>query len=76
MWLTKKDIDKGFKRVNLQLSIKMARKLGFISEKKSMGPGTLAKLYLVERVEKEYIVESKSTELPGQTSLFDKKRRK
>lgn len=71
--ISRKDLSTGTKRVNLALSIEYYRKLQEMSATKHLPkPGTLATIFVIERIEKDYA----NSELPGQMNLFDVKEKK
>jgi len=76
MFITAADIARGSKRVNVSLDIKTADKLAQLIEvNANVFPGTLCKMYLTDMILKKHREAFKDT-LPGQTSLFDKTKRK
>lgn len=71
-YITAEDIKRGYKRVNMTISIPAARKLVQIADTKGQGPTTYATLLFNEKLNAEIKKQNNSTELPGQTELFGK----
>lgn len=76
MYINAVDVKNGWKRVNMQLNITPARKLAQLSELKGPSPTTLATMYVIERINQEYKKAFGDKELPGQTNLFDERKKK
>lgn len=77
-FITKKDYDAGFKRINIKFPLETVIKLNSLANKKGINTGTLAKMYVYEAL-KNTGEKATSVVLPGQTELFgsrNKKRKK
>lgn len=74
-WITAKDIQAGFKRVNLTPDILLCEKIAILSASRNMKPTTFVSMLAFDAVEKEY-VKLKPSDLPGQGNLFGKGNKK
>lgn len=72
MTITAKDMEQGFKRVNVCLNIKAAEKLEKLSRLKSLRHTTLATVYLIDAINGDFKNCEKSIENMNQTDLFEK----
>lgn len=74
-WITTKDIEQGFKRINLTPDILLCEKIAILSASRNMKPTTYVSMLASEAVEREY-VKLKPSDLPGQGNLFGKGKKK
>ena len=74
MTITAKDMEQGFKRVNICLNIKAAEKLVKLSQLKNLRHTTLSTVYLIEVIDRDYKKCEKSIDEMNQTDLFHTKK--
>lgn len=72
--ITKNDYENGNKRINLLLPIKAVEALVSIAEKEGVTPTTKAKMFVMKGINLKSI--DNDIELPGQTYMFDKPKKK
>lgn len=76
-FITKPDLEKGVKRINVTLEIPVVESLLSLTEIKGIpSPTTLAALYIRTGIAKDVKQNQKDNILPRQQNLFTKKRRK
>lgn len=78
LFVTKADVDSGKKRINLTLETGTVLKLLSVGEKiyPNINPTTVATILLCQSIDKHYLQFRDRLDLPGQTSMFDRKRKK